>query len=579
MLKNHQRISDCWPLLLLFSLIELSGRPSLAQSLSFPQLQVPRPTQPLPPTPLPTPLPSPKQILPLPGSPQLPPDELPANVHAIIKVKAFKFEGNTAFSQAELAEVTKFLLNRPLSFAELLQARSKITQYYQKAGYTTSGAYIPPQTITNGIVTIRIVEGKVEKINVQVDGRLSPDYIRERLAIATQTPLNVPRLIEALQLLKLDPLVETISAELAAGISPESSILDVTVKTARSESATIVLDNGRSPSVGSFRQGIELKEANLTGLGDSLEGDYFNSSGSQDLDFSYTVPVNPYNGTLRLDYRHFYGVVVQQPFNSLNLKSKYEDYKITFRQPIQQTPETEFAFGLILDYQTSANLIGDMPLPTYGTDLNGIIKDPALRFFQEWVSRNAQSVIAARSEFSIGLNGLGATQPYDTAINPNAPQMNYFIWRGQAQWVHLLAPDTLIVAQTSLQLANGPLIPLEQFAIGGLGSVVGYPQNYLSTDNGIFASVEVRLPILRLSQNSTLLQVVPFVDFGSGWNADGRSTSVPNTLSSVGLGLLWQQGTDFNARIDYGIRLNNVPIYGNSLNADGVVFSVNWKVF
>ncbi len=579
MLKNSQRISNCWLLLLSFSLIELSGQSSQAQSLTFPQIQVPRPTQPLPPSPIPTPLPSPKDLVPLPPSLNLPEDKLPSNMQAIIKVKAFKFEGNTVFSQEELAQVTKDLLNRPLSFAELLQARSAITRYYQDAGYVTSGAYIPPQTIKKGLVTIKIIEGSVEKINVQVDGRLSPDYIRDRLALATQTPLNVPRLVEALQLLKLDPLVETISAELAAGIRPESSILDVTVRTAPSLSATIILDNGRAPSVGSFRRGVELKEANLSGIGDNLQGYYLNTTGSNDWDVSYTLPVNPYNGTLKLDYRHFYGVVIEPPFDSLNLKSKYEDYKITFRQPIQQTPENEFALGIVFDHQTSANLIGDIPLPTYGSDLDGNFRLFTLRLFQDGVFRNAQEVIAARSEFSIGINGLGATQPFEAAFNPNAPQMNYFIWRGGLQWVRLLAPDTLLVAQTSLQLANGPLVPLEQFAIGGLGSVVGYPQNYLSTDNGIFASIEVRLPILRLNENNTLLQLVPFVDVGSGWNADGRSTIVSNTLTSVGLGLLLQQGSNFNARIDWGIGLTYVPIFGNSLNANGVIFSVNWKAF
>ena len=554
-------------------------KPAVVKADDLSGIQAPKPTLPLAPTPIPSAIPYPRTLPGLPSSPQLPKDNLPKNLQAVFKIKKFVFVGSTVFTQQELENTTKFLLNREISFGELLQARAVITKYYQDAGYATSGAYIPPQSIKNGIVTIQIVEGSLEKINIKMQGRLSSGYIRSRLEIATKPPLNIPNLVQALQMLKLDPLVDSISAELAAGVNPQKSILDITVKAAPSESAMLLIDNGRSPSLGSFRRGIELQERDLTGFGDALSANFYNTQGSNDWTFSYNIPVNPYNGTINLYYRNFRGVVIQKPFNSLDLVTTYQDYKITYRQPIIQTPTTEFAAGLIFDYQTSQNFIfNNLPLPSYGSNLNGLYQVPTLRFFQELTFKSAQSVLAGRSELSIGINGLGSTRPYDTNFNVNAPQQNYFIWRAQGQWVQLLAPDTLLVAQTSLQIANSPLVPVEQFAIGGLGSVEGYPQNYLSTDNGIFGSIEVRLPILRMPKQKTLLQIVPFIDIGSGWNDDGRST-VSSTLLSAGIGLLWQQGANFNARIDYGIPLKYVPRYGNSLNADGILFSVNWKAF
>ncbi|WAK74656.1 hypothetical protein AP9108_32925 [Arthrospira sp. PCC 9108] len=60
-------------------------------------------------------------------------------------VEKFSFEGNTAFSDQQLAEVTQSFLNRPITFAELLQARSAITNLYISEGYITSGAFIPPR--------------------------------------------------------------------------------------------------------------------------------------------------------------------------------------------------------------------------------------------------------------------------------------------------------------------------------------------------------------------------------------------------------------------------------------------------
>jgi len=48
----------------------------------------------------------------------------------------------------------------------------------------------------------------------------------------------------------------------------------------------------------------------------------------------------------------------------------------------------------------------------------------------------------------------------------------------------------------------------------------------------------------------------PFVDVGTTWNSFGRVQT--NTLASVGLGLRWQQGDRFTARLDWGIPLVEV---------------------
>lgn len=150
---------------------------------------------------MPAPLPPPEELLPPPTQPPL--DE--PTVPGTIIVKQFQFNGNTAFSSEELVAVTEPFTDRPISFTELLQARSAVTQLYVNNGYITSGAFIPPQEIEDGVVTIEVLEGSLEAIDVEVDGRLAPAYIRDRLALATDKPLNVNRLVEALQPLQPDP--------------------------------------------------------------------------------------------------------------------------------------------------------------------------------------------------------------------------------------------------------------------------------------------------------------------------------------------------------------------------------------
>jgi hemolysin activation/secretion protein len=230
-----------------------------------------------------------------------------------------------------------------------------------------------------------------------------------------------------------------------------------------------------------------------------------------------------------------------------------------------------------LDYQNSGTtFLGDRPFPAQGANLDGQTTVAALRFFQEWTQRSERDVLAARSEFNVGLGILGATTAFDAAFDPNAPSTQYFMWRGQAQWVKLLAPDTLFLLRGDVQFADRPIISLEQFALGGLGSVRGYRQNTLLTDNGLFASVEVRLPILRVREMEGILQLTPFLDFGTGWNTSGFEPD-PNILASTGIGLLWQAGKGVSMRLDWGIPIGRVSFRGNTWQDDGITFSIQLR--
>ncbi|ODH01017.1 hemolysin activation/secretion protein [Nostoc sp. KVJ20] len=491
-------------------------------------------------------------------------------------MERFEVVGSTVFSPEELAKATAEFTKRPISLTEVYQARSKITELYLNNGYITSGAYIPPQTIQSGVVKIQVVEGKLEDIQITGTRRLNQNYVRSRLAIATSPPLNRQRLLEALQLLQLNPLIQNVTAELSAGSRTGASLLEVKVTEAKTFSSQIVLDNGRSPSVGSFRRRLQLNEANLLGLGDSLGVAYTNTDGSNSFDASYTLPLNPRNGTLTLNYGITSSNVIEPPFNVLDIQSDSRYYELTFRQPIVQTPTQEFALGLTASRRESeaSYIEGErLPFPGLGADEQGRTRVSALRFFQEWTSRNSREVIALRSQFSLGIDVLNPT------INQNPPDSRFFAWQGQAQWARLLAPETLFLLRLNTQLASRTLLPLEQFGLGGQDSIRGYRQDYLLTDNGTFLSAEVQVPILRLPQIDSTLQVVPFVDFGVGWNSSGRENPDTNTLAAVGLGLRWSQGDRFTLRLDWGIPLVSVNSNERTLQENGLYFSLLYNPF
>jgi len=98
------------------------------------------------PNPLPRnlpPLPEPAPLAPLPEAEQRLPPAVPAsaqpaelpNIPGTIKVDRFEVVGSTVFTKQELEAALKDFVGSPLTFAQLLQARSVVSQLYISKGY------------------------------------------------------------------------------------------------------------------------------------------------------------------------------------------------------------------------------------------------------------------------------------------------------------------------------------------------------------------------------------------------------------------------------------------------------------
>jgi hemolysin activation/secretion protein len=537
------------------------------------------PNQPETPKPL-APLPPSEDLLKNPSQPQPSPEKLP-EFAGTIDVKGFKVVGSTVFSQETFDRLLKNYNNRPLTFAEILQAEAEVTKLYVNDGYINSGAIIPEQTLENGIVTIQAVEGTLEDIQVTVSGKLNPNYIRKRLAKSTGAPLNVKKLQEALQLLQLDPLVKNLSAELSVGARREEWLLAIEIDEAKTFRPRLFIDNSRTPSVGSFQRGIEINENNLTGNGDSINLAYKNTDGSNEIDGGYTIPINTDNGTLGIRYRNIDSDIIEEPFDRLNINSKTNTYELTYRQPILRSasPQAtkELALGLTGSLQRSKTELDGDPFPlSVGAGNDGKTNVTALRFFQDFTQRTPQDVLVARSQFSLGLDAFDATK--NSGDNPDS---QFFAWRGQVQWLRQLAKNnTNLLLRSDIQLSTTDLVPLEQFGLGGIESVRGYRQDALLSDNGIFASAEVRIPVYTWQEAQGTLAFIPFLDVGTVWDNSNNENIDTSTLVSLGVGLQLSLSDRLSARLDWGIPLVDLDDSSkNTWQENGVYFSVQYFPF
>jgi hemolysin activation/secretion protein len=320
--------------------------------------------------------------------------------------------------------------------------------------------------------------------------------------------------------------------------------------------------------VGTFRQQASLGHANLLGYGDALSVNYTRTEGSDQWEANYSVPVNARNGRLTFSYSNTDSEIIEPPFDRVDIEAKSRNYELSFRQPLIETPTREFSLGITgVRRESDTSLLGvNYPLSPGAND-NGETRLSILRFFQEVTARDARQVFAARSQFSVGVGW------FDATVNDDEPDSQFFGWRGQMQLLRLLAPDTVLLLRSDLQLTPNALVPLEQFGLGGQQSVRGYRQDALLTDNAIFASAEVRLPIFKTEDRNIVVQVAPFFDVGTSWNSDGPDPEEKN-LASVGLGLQFQWSDRLTARVDWGYPLIDFKSRDRTWQENGFYFSL-----
>ena len=536
-----------------------------------PTFDLPRPADEKPELPvIEPPAPAPLILPPIPP----PSDENRLSTTPSIYVRKIILDGSSVFGKEDFATVLAPYLNRKIATEELQNLRQAISRLYIENGYINSGAMIPDQAVTDGVILINIIEGTLSDIDIKGNRWLRDGYLRKRVELGVETPLNVNSLRERLQLLQQDPHIQRLNAALVPGVAPGEGILSLRVDEQKPYQLWLNVNNDRSPSVGSNQAELLFRHNSLTRNGDTLELAYGKTEGLDHGYVQYDIPVTAYDTSLGFKYSKDDSDVVEEPFDSLDIRSKSESLGIHINQPVYRTLNQTLSLGLSLEHRRSKSfLLGEPFSFNLGAD-KGETKVTVLRFSQNWLNRDRKQVLTARSQFSLGLDALDATM-----VNPEV-NGKFFTWLGQFQWARQVSSrDIQILFRTDVQLSNDDLFPLEQIAIGGMNSVRGYRKNQLVRDNGVLVSLEARIPLWQNKFGLNRLELVPFIDYGNGWNKD-LNTPSPNDIYSAGLGLrasLLQQRLHLSLYAAHAFRDIDNP--ENDLQDDGIHFQISGRLF
>lgn len=200
-----------------------------------------------------------------------PPPEVHERLPVVrVFVREYRFAGHTVFTTEELQAVAAPFVNREVTTEDLESLRNAVTLLYVQRGYVTSGAVLPDQAVTEGVVRIQIIEGKLAEISIEGARWLRPSYYQRRIALSAGPPVNIYTLQERLQLLQQDPRVQRINAELRRGAVPGESELNVRVAEYRPFKAWLDFNNYQPPAVRAERGLATIAHDSLTGMATSF---------------------------------------------------------------------------------------------------------------------------------------------------------------------------------------------------------------------------------------------------------------------------------------------------------------------
>jgi hemolysin activation/secretion protein len=448
-------------------------------------------------------------------------------------VQKIAVEGSTLIEASELQPIITPYEGRQVTLEELQGLVEKINTKYQDKGFVTSQAYIPPQDIQSGNVTINVLEGTVGKVEITGNKYYKAWAVQRDVAAEPGTLFNIHNLETA-----LNRINNQSNFRLKATLSPgeQTGQTDVLVEVAERQpwQITPFFDNQGRPFIGTMRWGTTVSNQNLTGIGDRLTLNWTGAGGkrpgmTQIGSGSYFVPVNKNGGELGATFAYsFVDVDLQNPAGQSEITGHAYNYGLIYSQPFDE--ERTFTGDVGLNIRRITSYFDDVKTNP-STDILA---------FQAGLNFNKFDRLGrtfARTSVSLAPPWWGANT-------------DFVKFEGYLTRIFKLPKSNLLILRGYSQLTANDLPTAEQMQIGGANTVRGYSEGLLIGDRGFNFTVEHRWPIPFLRAASPWLadrlQGVSFFDLG--WvGIDRRSATFVPGVSNTGL-RQFLMGTGFGLR-------------------------------
>ena len=487
--------------------------------------------------------------------------------------------GNTEYTEEQLMNLVCQKIGETVTINELIGMANTITEYYQRNGYISTTAYLPPQKVEDGNVEIVVLEGKYG--NITIEGNkwarkkyLNATYLKDK-NIQEDKVLNVADIQESLRDINATDYIKGAVALQDNEYSEQYTDLTLNVKDRFPLDLDLRFDNQGRSSVGLNRFVIFAGMNNLTGFGDKLLSTTSIARSTISQGVFYSVPIGRHETKLNLGYSYSGTELDRGPYRNYGIEGKSHNFYVDLSRRLVKTENYKLYGDIAFDMRNTETTMQGAPMEEYKTraiklNLTNVKDD----FSGKWFGNVG---------LTKGIDIFDATNDYYGNGSKDVPSNKIFKVQGSLARLQVLPWRMMGIFSVNGQWTNRNAWYSERLQIGGISSVRGFEEGYFLRDYGATASVELRAPVPFLNR---LPQKLRFIDdsirlaavcdagmFGTHQKLvlDGAGRS--DFVMSVGGGLVLKMTRYLSGNVYIGVPIVNRPDDASKLRVHFMITS------
>ena len=476
----------------------------------------------------------------------------PVSDNVKILVKSLHVTGQTVFSEEELVAITGFSPGGELTLSDLRGMAAKIADHYHTNGYFVAQAYLPPQDIKDGAVTIAVLEGHYGSVTLHNQTNLSDGLANGLLdGPESGTTIAIAPLETRLLLLSDIPGVN-VKSTMTPGTSVGTSDLIVDLTPGQSVTGNIEADNAGNYYTGRYRIGATVNLNNPTGHGDVLSVRALTSGSGMTYG--------------RASYQMQFGKATAGVAYAAMEYELGKDFESLDAHGTAQIASVYGSYPLIRSRNTNLYALANYDDKTFmdKVDSTSTVTDKDVRVGMGGLAGNHRDGFGGVTNFSLTATAgdVDIITPEALAVDEMTAQTNGSFQKlgfnaarlqSVTEWISLYAAINGQFASQNLDIS-------EKMALGGPYAVRAYPVGEGYSDEAYVATLEARLLLPTLWESMPgQMHLIGFADTGTGTINKDPWTDEENhrTLSGAGVGLTWEDYNDFMVSVCYAHKLGN----------------------
>lgn len=472
---------------------------------------------------------------------------LPEYAGAKVFVSGFRIEASR-FPEGELQALIRDYTGREVTLAELQEAARKIGEYYRQHDYMAH-AYLPPQTVQNGIVQINVVEGSLGEVKLdpstttRLNAAVATGLVSHR--VPPGQALRPGQLDETIAILNELPGVQRASSLLEAGAREGQSDVVLRIEDGPLATGGLTFDNTGSKGTGNWQAAFTGALNNPYGLGEQFQLNGLKSSGSSYARLGSSLPLGSsgLRAGLNASLMHYQ---VSDSVSPLDMNGDSWTSGFSLDYPLRRSAELSLTASASFDYKRMTDSmgnadIGDKEIAVGHASLSGMTHDSALGS----AGTNHFSITATLGSLDILNRDQYEADQLTAQSDGSYSKLQLSLSRDQP-----LSERVTLSMGLQGQMASGNLDSSEKFTLGGLYGVRAYPTGEGSGDSGWMANLEAKWQVQDTLQLSGFYDIGGIHQHSDPWTNWAPVPDQPNNyhLQGVGVGLQWSPSAAFQAR-------------------------------